>query len=407
MKARRRSSNLDRISALPQPIIENILCHLPIQDAVRTSVVSRDWRYTWTKIPQLAFSEFQFKASTDDNKLSALEKTFGVTSQRRNMTKRCKLFYGIYHVLLTRQGPVDVFTLCMKADKSCVELDQIIHHLSRSSNNTLKKLTLYLNSSSGSGYKLPLSFFSLKRLTHLTLDGCHLDDQPTFKGFPSLTTLSLDDVNTSKSMLIHLVSSCPLIKRFTLIIDDENIIGDDDDDDANITKLLDCLHVIEHLCISHSAIQCFEDRGVPQELPSALVHLKFFCFVDISFIAKCGLLFVGLVIRNSPNLEKLRLTVSQYPFLEKSKIEPINLQDYSDIWLEHLKELEIEDFVNLEHLLEFVKLILTKSPVLKKVSIFLYYEVTTDEEMMVLRILLCSPRASPHAKIFVERRPIK
>nr|GEZ00207.1 F-box/FBD/LRR-repeat protein At1g13570-like [Tanacetum cinerariifolium] len=41
-------------------------------------------------------------------------------------------------------------------------------------------------------------------------------------------------------------------------------------------------------------------------------------------------------------------------------------KDYSDIWLEHLNELEIGKFANLKVELKFVKLILAKSPVLKK-----------------------------------------
>nr|GFC27810.1 hypothetical protein [Tanacetum cinerariifolium] len=46
-------------------IIEIILCFLPIQEAVRTSILSREWRYRWIKIPKLEFQEFKFHVSTD------------------------------------------------------------------------------------------------------------------------------------------------------------------------------------------------------------------------------------------------------------------------------------------------------------------------------------------------------
>lgn len=43
------------------------------------------------------------------------------------------------------------------------------------------------------------------------------------------------------------------------------------------------------------------------------------------------------------------------------------LKDYSDIWLEHLKEFEVRDLTNRKEAeLDFVKLILVNSPVLKK-----------------------------------------
>uniref|UniRef100_A0A0E0LM05 F-box domain-containing protein n=1 Tax=Oryza punctata TaxID=4537 RepID=A0A0E0LM05_ORYPU len=56
----RNSSNvgeeLDRISNLPEELIQNILVRLPsIDAAARTSVLSRRWRHFWTKLPSLSF----------------------------------------------------------------------------------------------------------------------------------------------------------------------------------------------------------------------------------------------------------------------------------------------------------------------------------------------------------------
>ncbi|GJR47246.1 GEM-associated protein 2 [Tanacetum coccineum] len=44
---------MDRISNLPLSIIETILCLLPYHDVVRTSTLSKEWRYHWTKIPKI------------------------------------------------------------------------------------------------------------------------------------------------------------------------------------------------------------------------------------------------------------------------------------------------------------------------------------------------------------------
>ncbi|KAJ0432731.1 putative leucine-rich repeat domain superfamily, F-box-like domain superfamily [Helianthus annuus] len=49
---------VDRITTLPQAIVETILCLLPIEEAARTSVLSREWRYKWTTIPKLEFDQF-------------------------------------------------------------------------------------------------------------------------------------------------------------------------------------------------------------------------------------------------------------------------------------------------------------------------------------------------------------
>ena len=70
-----------------------------------------------------------------------------------------------------------------------------------------------------------------------------------------------------------------------------------------------------------------------------------------------------------------------------------------------MKELEIEDFTSMEGEMEFVKLILAKSPVLKNVNITVGGIYLPDIELEVLSILLNSPRASPLVKIIVDRRP--
>ncbi|KAF5806783.1 putative FBD domain-containing protein [Helianthus annuus] len=79
----------------------------------------------------------------------------------------------------------------------------------------------------------------------------------------------------------------------------------------------------------------------------------------------------------------------------------VMFEEYSYVWLEHLNELEIEDFSNFEPELEFVKFILARSPNLKKV-ILLTRKVDKNEESEMLKILLRVPRASPVEIIVVS-----
>ncbi|XP_050234508.1 putative F-box protein At1g47702 isoform X2 [Mercurialis annua] len=48
------SSRSDMISDLPDHIIDNILICMPIQEAVRTSILSKKWRFKWRYLPKLA-----------------------------------------------------------------------------------------------------------------------------------------------------------------------------------------------------------------------------------------------------------------------------------------------------------------------------------------------------------------
>ncbi|GJR19925.1 RNA-directed DNA polymerase [Tanacetum coccineum] len=66
------------------------------------------------------------------------------------------------------------------------------------------------------------------------------------------------------------------------------------------------------------------------------------------------------------------------------------------------RELHIRGFINSEYEMNFVRLVLAKSPVLKKVRIFLDYgEVDEGEELQILQVLLSSPRASPAVEIII------
>ena len=79
-----------------------------------------------------------------------------------------------------------------------------------------------------------------------------------------------------------------------------------------------------------------------------------------------------------------------------------DIQDYTGLKLDHLKEMEITSFNNHDLELDFVKLIMANSPVLKKARVELNYDVSVDEEVKMLRDLMNTPflRASP---ITIER----
>nr|GEV27590.1 hypothetical protein [Tanacetum cinerariifolium] len=350
---------LDKISNLPSSIIEDILCLVPIKEAVRTSILSKDWRYNWTKIPKLAFSEKDmFDESSDDD------------------------------------GATD-------AKAKCDEIDQIIMLLARNK-DTLKKLTLDLSETCDLELELPLSIYSLNQLSDLYISGFVFEDDSTCRGFDSLTTLYVQGEIKSEVSLFNLLSNCPLLKHFELEEGDHNW-----DEETSIIELVKCLSAIEHLAFDSLSIE--PDR-VPVELPTKLVHLKYFCLNWTILIDNFGLGQLGFVIKNSPNLEIIKLEIIEFNNAEDGT-NLVTLKNCSDIRLEHLKELEIVAFAARKGEMEFVKLILAKSPILMKVRIIINSdinneEVTKDEESEIVRILLGSPCASRLAEITVERQAI-
>ncbi|KAI7742913.1 hypothetical protein M8C21_008718, partial [Ambrosia artemisiifolia] len=251
-------NKMDRISKLPLGIIETILCLLPIHEAVRTSILSKEWRYHWATIPKLVFIDDKHQV---------------------------------------HKGPIHEFTM-------------------------------YMNS----------------------------EIEPTGVS-----------------------------------------------EDPTIVDLFQCLPVIEYLSLWFYIILHFSPTKLPKMLPTTLIHLKYLCVECVSINHKYGFPFLFLLIRSSPNLEKLKLDVFCIDRHDEDEIASFTLKDYSDIiMLEHLNELEILDFNNVEIELDFVKLIMAKSPVLKKVKIFLYYKPDEDEELRISKILIGSPCASPVVKVIVD-----
>ncbi|MFS7982139.1 putative F-box domain, FBD domain, F-box-like domain superfamily protein [Helianthus anomalus] len=372
------------INNLPPAIIETILSLLSFKEAARTSILSRDWKYHWTKISKLDFVANAVKASRNDD---------DEVKERLSQANR-NLFHVINQVMAVHEGPIHEFSLSTYSTHGpCVDFDHVIDNLSRK--DTVKKLTLDMP-----GYWLPESLFSLHKLTDLYLDRCRLDVQPTFSGFGSLANLYMENVIITKKMLLLFLSSCPLLKTVIL---NPNFGSFPDIDSSAIEELLECLPVIENLTIHLLTLKDFAQGRVPNKLPAPLLHLKYLCIRDTCMAYEYRILCYALLIRSSPNLEKLKLVIFcdlRYGLFEKR-------ENYSDMWLEHLNELEIELWTKRRYRLDFVKLILAKSPVLKKLKILLWSRVTKAEESKmkseISGIFLQSPRVSPMVEIVVEK----
>ncbi|GJT44425.1 F-box/FBD/LRR-repeat protein [Tanacetum coccineum] len=351
---------MDRLGNLPSSIIESILCLVPIQEAARTSILSREWMYRWTKIPNLVFEEDTFQVSTVDGaESSILDQILKQPIKRRTMDKKSKLIYAICQVLLIHDGPINEFTLS-------------------------------------------LAHSTLVTLTDLHLIRCGFHLPPTFNGFRSLTSLYLEEVIISTRTLQHLFSNCPLLK--TVILDIRNPCISGSIGGPTSSAIFECLPVIETFSISFHLIRAFGaiDK-VPRELSITLIHLKYLRLDGVYFNNKTHLSILALLIISSLNLEKLK--VFDNSKFEISKRYCFRVEDYSDIMLERLNELEITSFINAKNQLDFVRLILARSLVLKKVRIFPHSKISMKEKskikLQILRDSVIYPCASPEVQIIV------
>ncbi|KAL4576597.1 hypothetical protein LXL04_012693 [Taraxacum kok-saghyz] len=147
----------------------------------------------------------------------------------------------------------------------------------------------------------------------------------------------------------------------------------------------------------------FNVGDIPHKLPVSLPHLRILvlevCFLELSSVL--------CVINSSPNLEKIKIKMywdNDGKCLKQSLNNLLDNKDYTCLNVVHLKELEIISFRDRDLWMEFVKLIMAKSPVLNKTRIELNKCVSVNEQLKMLQdfLYLPLPRASSTGRFIIE-----
>ncbi|CAL5396314.1 unnamed protein product [Camellia sinensis] len=405
----------DIISHLPDNVKETILMCLPIQDAVRTSVLSRKWRYIWVKLPQLVFDYTFYKNS------------FWKTKN--------ELVMIIYQVLLLHHGPILKFTLSLPKLESCFEIDQLIYFASK---NGTQEFTLRIWTGT---YKLPSSLFSCLQLKHLNLHSCMFKPPPEFKGFSGLLSLELREVVITADILSSLISSCLLLERLTvesstsfepleiaapnlrflrckglfssicfkntpqlarvsIYLNKEVLM---EGESSNSVMFFGSLPVVEFLELNGYYVMGMAAGKVPKMLPTTLSHLKILELNDICFGEPNEVSIVLCLIRSSPNLAKIKIEACTR---ETTAIDPVlellvllEMQDGWGVYLNQLREVEMRNLSGIRFELDLIKLLLAKSPMLERMLIEPNSEVVLDKGLRILKKLTRFQRLSPQAQI--------
>ena len=177
---------VDRISELPDPLLQEILSFLPTKQIVQSTILSKRWKHITTSIPVLESHTFNW--DIESGYFNFLEKTL-------------------------RSLSVKKFTLTdgMDIPKSVSRLDRWMSFAVKSD---VEELNLTFVRGWDRRYQLPQSVFLAKSLTVLTLNWCklHLTCGDININLPSLRKLSLYEVYTDDQTIHKLVAGCPVIQ---------------------------------------------------------------------------------------------------------------------------------------------------------------------------------------------------
>ncbi|GMY28486.1 F-box/FBD/LRR-repeat protein At1g13570-like [Fagus crenata] len=400
---------LDKISNLPGHVIDQILSRLSVREAVRTSLLSRKWRYKWATLPHLVFDNQCYLLSSPDQTVH-----------------KNKLVNIVDHVLLLHNGPIYLFKLSHRDLQGISDIDRWILHLTRRS---VKEFVLEIWK--GQRYKMPSCLFSCQHLIHLELFNCLLKPPLTFKGFKSLKSLDLQHVTLAQDVFENLISSCPLLERLTLMnfdgfthlnIDAPNLqffdiggvfndisfentfhlavvsIGLYDKKQAhayssNLLKFFAHLPHIRRLEVQSYFLKYLAIGFVPGKLPNPCSNLNYLS-IRINFNDVDEVLTALCLLRSSPNLQELEVLARPE---EQTAVETvINLRE-DDQWSCHqLRLVKILGISGIKPELNFINSLLSTSPVLEKMTV---KPASINGGWELLKDLLRFRRASVQAEI--------
>ncbi|XXG44262.1 hypothetical protein AAC387_Pa01g4115 [Persea americana] len=401
--------SVDSISDLPEDVMDLILVGLPIRDAIRTSILSKKWRFKWVSIPDIVFDKDCLMK--DKSKPAHADVVDQVLS---------------HHV-----GPICKFS-CKSYVPSGSHFDRWIEFLSK---NGIKKLSLKVKSLE-KRYDVASSVFNCQQLCHLELINCILKVPPTFKGFHNLLVLDLISVSISAEAIACLISKCPLLETLKLRsetcpafhIQAPNLryleldglfrylsIGscphlanmsldywmrpDYSDytylEGSDFLQFIECSLAIERLALKGSVLEFLCDGSIPKKLCATYDHLKCLEF-DIRLNSD-EILVILCILRSAPNLEELKIgyfAPDQTRFvLSEEDGEFWGAVTQFDCLLSHLRTVEIFGLAMLLDL-EFIGCILSNAPVLETMKVYTNENVEDEEVPRLLDELLRFQRAS-------------
>ncbi|KAM0928696.1 hypothetical protein ACQ4PT_002639 [Festuca glaucescens] len=206
----RKEPAIDLLRDLPEGVLCTILSKLPLDEAVRTSAVSRNWRNLWTVCPKLSFDG-------------------SMMCGKNNYPERVHVLMFIRNVnrVLAQCCGKLVEELAVKINFNWTLVEHLNNWVSFSVSSRTKALVFDLAPEGrqptgpyDDRYKFPFELLdkdSIHRLQKIHLSYVEFQPPMQFSGFPNLRKLDLNLVNVNGEDIAHMLSNCCNLEWLSIV----------------------------------------------------------------------------------------------------------------------------------------------------------------------------------------------
>ncbi|XP_073157412.1 putative F-box/FBD/LRR-repeat protein At1g78760 isoform X2 [Henckelia pumila] len=406
----------DRISQLPNDLISSIVSRLPMEDAVRTSVLSRRWKHVYTFISEVRFSCYRMCSSypscyiRNGEKLSQLQRKFvqvvdnflqhhsgskimsfelascfrgcildsfrrWMDSVGRLRVERLTLVYYFPNHQLQSNPPVFDFDFLPKASSvKCLRLICVSFRISNQ--YALKDLELIAAAFTSEAVECIL--LNCCSLQSLKFRACMLPSKLHIRG-PDLQLKNLTVINCSNVVEIDLsavnlttielctskmltlsFSNVPLLQNFFIETLNRDVAPCAFEKVAKDLPHLKCMF----FCTDAKFFETCEIGGV-----NNLSNLRQLALLLV-FHSKLDLLALATILDACPLLQKFHLSMGQPSTFNGERAEKRVFRHHAQ-----LKEVEFSGFSGTENEYSFISYILENVVSLERLSIFMGFRI--------------------------------
>uniref|UniRef100_A0A1J3JEU7 Putative F-box/FBD/LRR-repeat protein n=1 Tax=Noccaea caerulescens TaxID=107243 RepID=A0A1J3JEU7_NOCCA len=277
----------DKISALPDDLLVHILLLVSTEDAVRTMILSKRWRFVWTMVPKLGYREINddtHKVITSGLFGRFLGPLFGKRDQQRSIWR------FVDESLQLHKAPI-LELLAIELGPRCPVNVDVEKWIVNAVDRRVRELGLVLNWSS-EPTSLSKRLYTCDTLVKLYLSYKIVVDVPSPVCLPSLKSLSLQFVvYKDEDSLVRLLSNCPVLTH----------LGVDRHHHDNLTNFTIKVPSLEYLLYDYVELGEVDNQVIGGSLVIDSPALKRISFRDFSEDS-CSL-------EDRPRLEKASINV--------------------------------------------------------------------------------------------------